>query len=231
MKKIAVIPARGGSKRIPRKNIKIFFGEPMIYWTIQAAKKSGLFDEIIVSTEDQEIAEVARLLGAITPFLRPDNLADEFSTTHDVMRHAAQYLNEAGKDYDYLCCLYACSPFIQSEDLIETFDLICKSKKNYYIYPITEYPHPIHRAMRLSLDNEVHLINSSYEKTRTQDIETAYHDVGQFYWAAKDTWLNIDKVHSNSYGHPIPNWRVVDIDTDHDWQRAELIFNSLNLHV
>ena len=120
MKKIAVIPARGGSKRIPRKNIKVFFGKPMIYWTIQAAKKSGLFDEIIVSTEDNEIANISRALGATIPFVRPDILADDFSTTHDVMLHAAECLMEQGYDYDYLCCLYPCSPFIQIDDFINT---------------------------------------------------------------------------------------------------------------
>jgi pseudaminic acid cytidylyltransferase len=230
VKKIAVIPARGGSKRIPRKNIKVFFGKPMIYWTIQAAKKSGLFDEIIVSTEDNEIANISRALGATIPFVRPDILADDFSTTHDVMLHAAECLMEQGYDYDYLCCLYPCSPFIYSEDLVQTFNVI-QGKKDYYIYPIAEYPHPIHRAMRLTPENQIHLINSSSEKTRTQDITPAYHDVGQFYWGAKETWLKVSQMHSNAYGHVIPNWRAIDIDSDDDWNRAEIIFNALKPHV
>jgi len=224
---IAVIPARGGSKRIPRKNIKEFCSKPMIFWSIQAAKNSGLFDEIFVSTDDEEIANLAKKLGAIIPFTRPKNLSDDFSTTHDVIFHAASFLNDANYIFDNICCLYPCSPFIQSEDLHEAFNLL-RNKKNCYIYPITEYPHPISRALQLSKDNRISLFNREHEKTRTQDLVSAYHDAGQFYWGSKETWLKIDQIHSNAFGLPIPSWRAIDIDNEDDWKRAEIAFKALN---
>ena len=230
MKNIAIIPARGGSKRIHRKNIKNFCGKPIIYWTIQAIKKSNIFDEIVVSTDDEEIAEIATKYGASTPFFRPKDLADDFTTTHSVVFHAVNALIDLGYELDNICCLYPCSPFIQPFDLVETLKLI-EGKKNYYIYPVTEFPHPINRAIRLTKENKVQLIDSDTEQTRTQDLEPAYHDSGQFYWGTKDTWLNVGKMHSNSYGYNIPNWRVVDIDTMEDWYRAEIIFKSLDLYI
>jgi pseudaminic acid cytidylyltransferase len=230
VKNIAVIPARGGSKRIPRKNIQNFHGKPMIHWTILAAKKSNLFDEIIISTEDKEIAQISEKLGARVLFERPANLADDFSTTHEVMLHAVQSLIDLDYTFDYVCCLYPCSPFIQSDDLKLSLDLI-ESSTNIYIYPVTEFAHPIHRAIRLLPGNNIQLIDNKTEKIRTQDLELTYHDAAQFYWGSKDTWLNIDKMHSNALGYPIPNWRVVDIDNMEDLKRAESIFKSLNFDV
>ncbi len=227
MKNIAIIPARGGSKRIPKKNIKEFCGEPMISWTIKEAKKSKLFDEIIVSTEDQDIADIAKKFGATTPFTRPFELADDFTTTHSVVLNGIQTLLDLSWDFDMVCCLYPCSPFINYQDLIATYDLLNKNK-SLYVYPVTPYSHPIQRAMSLSTKNKLEYVDRSNETSRTQDLEVRYHDTGQFYWGSKDQWLTTDKIHSNAVGYAIPASRVVDIDEPDDWKLAELLFSSMS---
>jgi len=223
--KIAVVPARGGSKRIPRKNIKYFCGQPMISWTISAAKESGLFDHIIVSTDDDEIAEVARNCGALTPFSRPANLADDFTPTVPVVAHAIKSCLDIGWSIDYACCIYPCAPFLQSGDLIAALELL-QAKNEEFIYPVTEYVHPIQRALRQHPGGRMEFYNPEHELTRTQDLEKSYHDAGQFYWGKTSAWLEQKKMHTDAVGFPIPNWRVVDIDNEDDWRRAELIFNA-----
>jgi N-acylneuraminate cytidylyltransferase len=229
MNNIAIIPARGGSKRIPRKNIKEFCGKPMISWSINIAKNSGLFKEVIVSSDDEEIIELAKKDGASAPFKRPSSISDDFSTTHDVISHAVDYLDQSSYQFDFACCIYACAPFIQIQDLHEGLNVI-KQNDNFYSYPITEYPHPISRALEVSSDNKIKLLEGDNEQRRTQDCSLAYHDAGQFYWGSKDTWLSVHKIHSNAFGIPIPSWRAVDIDSPEDWKRAEITFNTLNLH-
>ncbi len=227
MKNIAIIPARGGSKRIPKKNIREFCGKPMISWTIKEAKKSKLFDEIVVSTEDQEIADIAKEYGATIPFKRPIELADDFSTTHSVVLHGIKSLLNLSWDFDMVCCLYPCSPFITYQDLIATYNLL-KENNSLYVYPVTPYSHPIQRAMSLSSNNKLEYVDRANETTRTQDLETRYHDTGQFYWGSKDLWLTTDKIHSNAVGYAIPASRVVDIDEPDDWKLAELLFNRMS---
>lgn len=223
---IAVIPARGGSKRIPRKNIKDFCGKPMIAWAISAAKESGLFDHIIVSTDDAEIADIARRWGAQTPFVRPAALADDLTPTVPVVAHAVKSCLELGWGANYICCIYPCVPFLQVDDLVAAHDL-ANTRKADFVYPVTEYAHPIQRAMRQTPEGEMQFFSPQFELTRTQDLEKSYHDAGQFYWGKTSAWLGYKKMHTAGLGMQIPNWRVVDIDTENDWKRAELVFNQL----
>lgn len=225
--KIAVIPARGGSKRIPRKNIKTFCGRPMIAWAIGAAKASGIFDHIIVSTDDDEIATVAGSWGAETPFMRPKTLADDLTPTVPVIAHAVQSCMDLGWAVDYVCCIYPCAPLLQAADLVAALDMLQDHDADF-VYPVTEYAHPIQRAMRRLPGGQMQLFNPEYEMTRTQDLETAYHDAGQFYWGKATAWLAHKKMHTDGLGMPVPNWRVVDIDSADDWARAEHLFISVN---
>ena len=223
---IAVIPARGGSKRIPRKNIRLFNGQPMIAWSIQAARDSGLFDHIVVSTDDREIAEIAQAFGAEVPFLRPPSLADDVTPTVPVIAHAVSACAEMGWAADHVCCLYPCAPFIQAEDLLAGLELLKKTKAAY-VYPVAEYAHPVHRAMLRSAEGRMTFLHPEYELTRTQDLPVAYHDTGQFYWGKSTAWSSMKRMHSEGVGLVVPYWRVVDIDTPEDWARAELIARTL----
>lgn len=221
--RVAVIPARGGSKRIPRKNIKDFCGKPMIAWAIKAALESKLFDLVVVSTDDEEIAHTSREWGAITPFVRPHELADDFTPTVPVIAHAVKSLLEIGHLIDYACCIYPCTPFLQTEDLTATFDLLQKNNADF-VYPVVEYAHPIQRAMRMLSSGQMQFVCPENELTRTQDLEKSYHDSGQFYWGKASAWLEYRRMHTDGLGMVIPCWRVVDIDSMNDWRRAEEIF-------
>jgi len=225
---IAVIPARSGSKRIPRKNIKYFCGKPMIAWAISIARNSALFDKIIVSTDDEEIAEIAKKWGAETPFIRPSELADDFTQTVPVIAHATKFCRDLGWLADYFCCIYPCVPFLQVIDLVSAFNLVT-IKNTDFVYPVTEYFHPVQRAMRRLSNGEMQFFSPEHELTRTQDLEKSYHDAGQFYWGKASAWLEHKEMHSSGVGMPIPNWRVVDIDSTDDWIRAELIFDVLKI--
>lgn len=224
--RIAIIPARSGSKRIPRKNIKDFSGRPMIAWAIGAAHDSGLFDHIIVSTDDEEIAKLSRNLGAETPFIRPADLADDCTPTVPVIAHAVSSCLELGWTTDYACCIYPCTPFLQTDDLTAALNL-AQARDADFVYPVTEYAHPVQRAMRQLPDDSMQFLNPELELTRTQDLEKTYHDTGQFYWGKSSAWLEHKKMHTGGLGMPIPNWRVVDIDSEDDWKRAELLFATI----
>lgn len=224
--RIAVIPARGGSKRIPRKNIRPFCGKPMIAWAISAAKSSALFSHVVVSTDDDEVGEQARQWGAATPFVRPEHLADDHTPTVPVVAHAIEVCRAQGWSFDAVCCIYPCSPFLQTSDLIEAMDLLERSNAAF-VYPVSEYAHPIQRAMRRLANGQMQLLSPQYEMVRTQDLEPTYHDAGQFYWGQAAAWLAHGRMHTDGLGMPIPSWRVVDIDTEDDWVRAERIFHSV----
>lgn len=224
---IAIIPARGGSKRIPRKNIRDFCGKPMISYAITAAIESGLFQHIVVSTEDEEIAEIAGGLGAEIPFVRPVELADDHTATVPVIAHAIQACHYLGWQFDRVCCIYPGVPFIQIDDLIGAFERIREVDLNYS-FPITEYPSAVQRALRIIGDGRTQPFYPDFSTIRTQDLEPSYYDAGQFYWGSAKTWLSGVNIHSNGYGYVIPNWRVIDIDTLDDWKRAELIYQSFN---
>jgi pseudaminic acid cytidylyltransferase len=225
--KLAIIPARGGSKRIPRKNIKDFCGKPMIAWSIDAARKSNLFDHIIVSTDDEEIAEIARNCGAETPFMRPGELADDLTPTVPVVAHAVETCIALGWVADYACCIYPCAPFLQVGDLIKALELAIIRNADF-VYPVTEYMHPVQRAMRQLPDGAMRFFYPHFELTRTQDLEKSYHDAGQFYWGKTSAWLEKKRMHTAGIGIRIPNWRVVDIDSEDDWICATRNFKALN---
>ena len=224
---LAVIPARGGSKRIFRKNIRQFYGKPMIAYAISAARQSGLFERIVVSTDDQEIAELARSEGAETPFIRPGELADDHTTTVSVVAHAIQAIDLLGWKMDRVCCIYPSVPFIDPTDLSGALALLERAGANY-CFPVTEYTSPIQRALGRGEDGRMTPLFPEFELERTQDIKVAYHDAGQFYWGQRSSWLNNERIHSNGVGYVIPNWRVVDIDTEDDWVRAQILFHSIS---
>jgi len=221
---LCVIPARGGSKRIPRKNIRLFAGMPMIAYAIQAAQRSGLFSRIIVSTEDEEVRKVSLELGAEVPFMRPPELADDYTPTVPVIAHAIRKLEETGSNLTYVCCIYPCVPFIEEKDLKKALSLLEKANSEYS-FPVVEYPAPIQRALKLGLGDQVFPFYPEFELSRTQDLERAYHDAGQFYWGRKKAWLANQRVHSSAVGLEIPHFRVVDIDTHDDWKRAEVLMS------
>lgn len=223
---IAIIPARGGSKRIPRKNIKLFDGKPMISHAITAAKTSGLFEHVVVSTDDEEIASIARTWGAETLFTRPSELANDYIGTVPVVAHGIQACFAHGWEFDLVCCIYPGVPFIQIEDLKGSLGLLAQGSADYS-FPITEFPSAIQRALKRRIDGTMEPFYPQYELTRTQDLELAFHDAGQFYWGKSDAWLNNPKIHNSGIGYVIPNWRVVDIDTEEDWVRAEKLRASM----
>lgn len=222
----AIIPARGGSKRIPRKNIKLFAGKPMIAHAIAAAQESGLFAHIVVSTDDPEISEIARNAGAETPFVRPSSLADDHTPTVPVIAHAIEALQQSNRQVDTVCCIYPGVPFIQVADLVAALALLRDSGADY-AFPIAEFPAAVQRALRRNQQGHVAPLQPEFELTRTQDLEPAYHDAGQFYWGTRAAWLSNPRIHSNAAGLIIPGWRVVDIDTPEDWLRAEILHRSL----
>lgn len=224
---IAIIPARGGSKRIPRKNIKLFDGKPMIAHAILAAKGCGLFEHVLVSTDDEEIASIAREWGAETPFVRPAELADDYAATVPVIAHAIQACRELGWKFAYACCIYPGVPFIQVDDLRKSLDILQQGQVDY-CFPVAEFPSAIQRALKRDDNGKMQPFYPEYETTRTQDLEPAYHDAGQFYWGKTQAWLTNSGVHSGGIGYVIPAWRVVDIDTNEDWRRAELLYAAFD---
>ncbi len=225
--KIAVIPARGGSKRIPRKNIKVFCGKPMIAWSIEAALQSACFDQVIVSTDDAEIAEVARQCGAQVPFVRPATLSGDHTGTIPVIKHAVEWFQAQGKTPEQVCCLYATAPFVSADDLRRGLALLTDTACDY-AFSVTSYAFPIQRAIRVTADNRVEMFNPEHFNTRSQDLEDAYHDAGQFYWGRANAWLQEKMIFSPaSIPVLLPRHRVQDIDTPEDWTRAEWMFKAL----
>jgi pseudaminic acid cytidylyltransferase len=224
---IAIIPARGGSKRIHRKNIKSFCGNPIITWSINAAKESGLFDRVIVSTDDAEIAKVAKNWGADVPFIRPQELSNDFAGTTKVIAHATQWALNEGLDLQAVCCIYATAPLIQSVDLKK--GLLKLYSGNWdYAFSVSELNESVFRAFKLTEAGGIDKLFPEYESTRTQDLPTAYQDAGQFYWGRPDAWANERLIFSqNSIPVLLPKWRVQDIDNWDDWLKAEKIFKEL----
>jgi pseudaminic acid cytidylyltransferase len=225
--KIAIIPARGGSKRIPRKNIKPFGGKPMIAWSIEAAKSSGLFQKIIVSTDDDEIAEVARQWGAEVPFIRPAELSNDFTATTPVIGHATQWAIDQGYDLSAVCCIYATAPFISVDDLKQGLEIL-ESGDWAFSFPATDFAAPIFRSFKQNEEGGLEMFFPEHFLTRSQDLPRALHDAGQFYWGRPDAWLEgkrIFDIHTKPL--IIPRWRVQDIDTFDDWQRAETLATSI----
>lgn len=225
---ICVIPARSGSKRIPKKNIKNFCGKPIIAYSIEAAINCKLFDRIIVSTDSDEIAKIGNKYGAETPFIRPEKLSDDFTHTHEVIGHTVSYLEKNGYNIDYACCIYPTAPFIQVSDLLQGLDLI-KSEKWDLILAATNYSYPIFRSFEYLSNGGLKMIFPKYFNSRSQDLPKVYHDTGQFYWAKPKIWKSKSSGFNikNSIVE-IPNFRAQDIDTVDDWQKAEVMFKILN---
>lgn len=226
--KIAVIPARGGSKRIPRKNIKDFCGKPMIAWSISAALESNLFDAVIVSTDDTEIAVLAESWGAKVPFVRPESLSGDVVGTTPVIAHAVQWHTTRGMAIELACCIYATAPFVTPLDLQSGLKILVESQADF-AFSVASYPFPIQRALRLIEGNRVQMFHPEHFQTRSQDLEPAYHDAGQFYWGRADAWL-ANKPLFSEHAAPIvlPRYRVQDIDTPEDWDRAEWLFRAMH---
>lgn len=227
MKCLAIIPARGGSKRIPRKNIRDFLGKPIIAYSIETAFKSGLFDEVMVSTDDEEIAEVARSYDAAVPFMRSKQTADDFSGTSDVLVEVLQEYEKEGRLFDFGCCIYPTAPMIKEKHLKNGYQLLVKNMFEM-VFPIVEFGYPIFRSLKRSLDGKVVMNWPEYLKARSQDLPEAYHDAGQFYWFNVDTFLKNPTLFSGNCGSILlkPS-EVQDIDTNEDWKLAEIKARAL----
>jgi N-acylneuraminate cytidylyltransferase len=227
MLNIAIIPARGGSKRIPKKNIKEFCGKPIIAWSIEAAKASGLFDHIIVSSDDKEIIEVAQLYGASAPFIRPVSLSNDYVGSGVAVKHAVEWVIENIGTVENVCTIYATAPFIKPSDLREGFELLQKSDCKI-VFTVTSFPFPIQRAIKILENGRIEMLYPEHYETRSQDLVPAYHDAGQFYWLKADAVLDEVSTFSDvSIPLVLPRFQVQDIDSLEDWKRAEIMFRIL----
>lgn len=223
--RLAVIPARGGSKRIPRKNVREFCGQPMLSWSVQAARDSGCFDRVVVSTDCSEIAEVARNCGAEVPFTRPAELSDDYAGTIPVIAHAVEACGLEASDL--ACCLYATAPFVTASDLRAGLQALEDSQVQF-AFSVAAFSYPIQRAFRLTEDGGVQMFDAGQFNVRSQDLEDAYHDAGQFYWGRASAWLgNAPLFAEHSRPVRLPAHRVQDIDTEEDWVRAEWLFRAM----
>jgi pseudaminic acid cytidylyltransferase len=223
--RLAIIPARGGSKRIPRKNIRDFAGRPMIGYAIAAARDAGVFDRIVVSTDDDEIAAIAKEQGADVPFMRPPELSNDTAGTVPVIQHAMQKLR-CPADAE-VCCIYPGVPLLQAKVLREALDLLHTGGCDF-VFPVLEFPSPVQRALVRDADGSTRSMFPKHADTRTQDLTPAYHDAGQFYWGTAAAWHSGRSPHLGARTLVLPSWAAVDIDTPDDWARAEALFRALN---
>jgi pseudaminic acid cytidylyltransferase len=223
MNNIAIITARSGSKRIHRKNIRDFLGRPIISYSIQIALESGLFNEVMVSTDDEEIADISKKYGASVPFYRSAKNSDDFSTTFDVINEVLSKFKEIGIEFDNVCCIYPCAPFVTKELLLDTFNLMV-NKKFKSVFPIVPYSTPIQRALAIE-NSQVISLNPKFQETRSQDLPSSYFDAGQFYWLNIEHLLIQGKIYTDYSGAIVVNELIAhDIDNEVDWQIAELKF-------
>lgn len=225
--KLCVIPARGGSKRIPGKNIREFCGQPIIAYSIKAAINSGCFDRVVVSSDDEEIIDIARSYGATVPFIRPNELSDDYTGTIEVIKHAIKWFEDNGEKIEQVCCIYATAPFVTTEYIKKGLEKLVSTGKSFS-FSVTSYAFPIQRAIRVNSNDEVEAIWEENIYKRSQDLEEAYHDAGQFYWGTRDAFMN-DEVIFSKVSTPVvlPRYLVQDIDTLEDWDRAELMYKAL----
>ncbi|MBK6363348.1 MAG: pseudaminic acid cytidylyltransferase [Saprospiraceae bacterium] len=227
MHNLCLIPARGGSKRIPKKNIKDFFGKPMLAYPIETALKSGLFSEIMVSTDDNEITEIALKHGANVPFFRSAKTADDYATTADVILEVIKKYSESGIHFDNICCLYACTPLLGTQHLIIAYEKLITEKK-HSLFPVVEFEFPVQRALKI-IDTNVEFVYSEHALTRSQDLEHYYHDAGQFYWINVKSFLKTNKIVGDNSGCIVLNrMDCQDIDVESDWKIAELKYTLKN---
>ncbi len=224
---ICVIPARGGSKRILKKNIKNFLGKPIIAYSIEAALNSQLFDKVIVSTDDESIAKVAKEYGAEIPFVRPKKLSDDFTNTNDVVKHAINWFLEQDIEINYVCCIYATAPFVKVTYLRQGLELLSNSNQ-LFSFSVTSFPFPVQRAIKINND-KISMFYPEYTLSRSQDLDEAYHDAGQFYWGRPQAFLDeVDMFSEDSIPVVLPRYLVQDIDTLEDWKRAELMYKTIS---
>ena len=224
---IAIIPARSGSKRIPGKNIKEFCGKPMIGWSILEAINSECFDHIIVSTDSHEIAEIANSFGADTPFIRPKNISDDFTPIVTVMKHAISELLNLSYKMTNICCIFATAPFIRSNYIKSGLHQLTNNGCDY-VFPVTTFSYPIQRSLIVNTDNTIRMLYPELSHTRSQDLDEAWHDAGQFYWGKFESWIEEKEIFkSNTQILRLPRKLVQDIDTYEDWEYAEALFNSI----
>ena len=224
---ICVIPARGGSKRIPRKNIKEFNGKPIIAYSIEAALQSNCFSQVIVSTDDDEISEVAKKYGALVPFVRPDELSNDYAGTISVIKHAIEWMENNNNYIESVCCLYATAPFIQSKIISKAYQQL-KDSNSDYCFSVTSFSFPIQRAIKIVQGDKVDMFYPEHFNTRSQDLEEAYHDAGQFYWGKAQAFKDESPLFSEvATPYVLPRYLVQDIDTMEDWIRAEAMYKVL----
>jgi pseudaminic acid cytidylyltransferase len=224
MIKLAVIPARGGSKRIEDKNIRLFAGQPLIAWSIKAAIKAGIFDRIIVSTDSDKVASIAKSYRAEVPFMRPAALADDHAPIADVLKHAVRFYEAMGHKVAYSCCIYATAPMISADDIGRGLTALQSHDKHRCALAVTSFAFPIQRALTLDAEKGLKMIHPEHRLTRSQDLETCYHDAGQFFW------VDHSRDHSKNEGMLpvfIDRRRVQDIDTEEDWYVAENLHKAL----
>ncbi len=222
---VAIIPARGGSKRIPRKNIKIFSGKPMISYAINIAIKSKLFDSVIVSTDDEEVKKISLKYGALVPFKRPKKLSDDFALTASVISHAIKKCDKIGFLFANVCCIYPSVPFLTIDDIIRGYALYQKNIDKF-CFPVARHSSSILRSLKLDEKNYITPFFSKNVVTRTQDLDKSFYDTGQFYWGHKKTWSNKKNIHGNAVGFTLPSWRAIDIDDIDDWEKAEVLYKT-----
>jgi pseudaminic acid cytidylyltransferase len=225
---ICVIPARGGSKRIPRKNIKEFNGKPIIAYSIEKALRSECFGQVIVSTDDEEIANISKKYGATVPFIRPKGISDDYAGTGEVVSHAIEWLLKKDVSIDSVCCIYATAPFVTEKDIKSGLKLLNRSNADY-CFTVTRYPFPVQRAIKITKENRCKMLQPDMFEKRSQDLEDIFHDAGQFYWGKPESWLeNRVLFSSQSIPFVLPHYQVQDIDTMDDWRRAEYIMRLLD---
>lgn len=226
---VALLPARGGSKRVPRKNVRPFLGVPLIERTIGTVLETGIFRRVVVSTDDDEVAEVATAAGAEVPFRRRAELADDHTGTRPVVQHALRWLEQdEGSLPDLACLVYATAVLTMPDDLVAARDQLVAGDMEF-VFSAAAYPAPVHRAVRRRPDGGCELLWPEHVRTRSQDLPEAFHDVGQFYWGRSSAWLTTGSVfEARSALYEIPHWRVQDIDTHDDWKRAELLVRLLD---
>lgn len=232
---VAIIPARGGSKRIPKKNIRNFCGKPIIAYSIEAALDSGVFERVIVSTDDNEIATIAKQFGAEVPFIRPASLSDDHTGTNDVIVHAIKSLQQQGVDIGFVCCIYATAPFLQSNFILNGLEQLKSDNSKRFSFSVCKFNYPVQRSFTIepssdvSSKGEIKLISPQYIGERSQDLPKVFHDAGQFYWALAEDFINSDNGMFSKVSIPIalPSYLVQDIDDEDDWRRAEYMYKAL----
>ncbi len=220
---IAIIPARGGSKRILHKNIRRMLDRPLIAWPISAALDSGIFDHVVVSTDDPEIASIAQSSGAAVPFIRPPDLSDDEAGTAPVIAHAVRTLKDQGLEFDLVCCIYPAALAPVGDDFVRSRDSLTRSDSARFVASVTRFLAPIQNALSMDPSGYVHRVFPDEVRGKTQDYAPRWHDAGQFYWGSCDAWLSGVNIFSDCLGYELPSWRVTDIDTEDDWKRAEIV--------